>query len=226
MPAPFQRVVTARVDDEPDGRLRTTARVDDFFHGFEVALDVRDGEVVGGQATAHRHPWTTCPGAIAFVANLRGPVAEAGERAFATPRRETCVHVNDLVWLAARCHRDRRYEAVVTPARAELRRDGDVVLTWPMEGWRIVGAGLFAGLRISDPRWAATLDAVGADDDLREAVRVLRRAVHVGMGYWELDWEPVRVAADLASDFMRDTCYTFTTERLELGRKLAPTPPI
>jgi hypothetical protein len=191
-----------------------------------VTLEVRDGEVVGGQATTHRHPWTTCPGAMAFVAGLRGPVAEAGERAFATPRRETCVHVNDLVWLAARCHRARRYEATVAPALAQLRRDGEVVLHWEMEGWVVVSSSPFAGLRMTGARWAGVLDELGADDDLREAVRVLRRAIHVGMGYWELDWAPVRVAADLASDFMRDTCYTFTTERLELGRKLAATPPV
>jgi hypothetical protein len=203
-------VVPARVDAGPAGTARSIARVDDWFHGFEVALDFRGDELVNGEATAHRHPWNTCPGALASVSRLRGTADELGRAIVSAPRNSTCVHVNDLVGLAARRHRERHYEMIVSTREAELRRDGGTMLKWKLHRWTIDGTGALSGLGMSDPRWSEKLEQIGADDDLREAIKVLRRGALVAIGYYELDWDRIRVALDVPAEIMAGTCHTFS----------------
>lgn len=219
--------MSTRTEPGRRGSLRSTARVDDFFHGFEVTLDHRDGELTEAGATAHRHPWTTCPGALPSVARIRGKVSYAPVTIARTPRPHTCVHVNDLVWLAAQQHESRRYEIEVTPFEARLERDGHLVLVWQLHQWTITGSGPFAGLGISPAGWADRLDRVGgsgADPELREAVRVLRRGVLVAIGYYTLDWRSIERGTDIHAGVMADTCHTFSEDRPEQAVCLAGTP--
>ncbi len=226
MPA-FHRLVSTRTEGARRGTVRTVARVDDFLHGFEVTLDVRDGAIHRASATAHRHPWTTCPGALASVAAARGPLADAAATIADAPRDTTCVHVNDLVWLAARQHPDRRYEMEIDPFQATLERDGREVMRWPLHRWQISGTGPFAGLSLAGTGWAEALAAVdpdGADGDGREAVRVLRRGLLVAVGYYTLDWRTITRGTDVPRDVMADTCHTFSGERTEQAVCLAEAP--
>jgi hypothetical protein len=221
--APFTRAVLAGTVDGPGGTERSVATVDDHFHGFTVRLDVRAGSVIDAEATSHRHPWTTCPGAFAAVARLRGPVAAVPGAILDAGRTATCVHVNDLVWLASRTHQARRYDMEVTPLGATLRRDGAPELGWRLDDWAVVSPGPFRGMHIADRSWGRWL-AESTDDDEHEAVRLLRRAATVALGYFELDWPSFRVAADLDLRVMADSCHTFAASRAGHAVRLAAVP--
>lgn len=222
--APYTRTVQSRIVGGPAGARRSIARVDDHFHGFEVVLELRDREVVGASATSRRHPWSTCPGALASVPSLRGDPDTVSRALFDKAREHTCVHVNDLVWLASRLHEHRRYDIEITPHGASLVRDGAPLLGWRLDGWTIVSPGPLEGVFVLGPEVGERLDAQGADDELREAVRVMRRAVAVAMGYFELDWASFETAADIDWSVMVGSCHTFTEGRLPSARRLATVP--
>lgn len=221
---PYRRIVTASRRPTADGSERCTARVDDWFHGFEVVLDVRDGRITAARATAHRHPWTTCAGALPSVEALVGvPLADAATTVVRLGRAATCVHVNDLVWLAGQGHAERRYDVEVTPAAVVTSRDGDEVLRWPLAGW-VVTDGPFAGTTPFGTGFATVLDRLGADDDLREAVRVARRGAAVGCGYHTLDWPNLHRGHDVEGDVMAGTCHAFSPGVIERTVRLAEPP--
>ncbi len=220
----FRRVVSTATTIEGDGSFAATARVDDWFHGFEVTIEGRDGVAERVGASTHRHPWTTCPGALASTVGLAGPVGTLARAAVSQPSEATCVHINDLIWLAARLHPQRRYEIDVTPRSATLARDGAPLLEWKLDGWRIDGTGRFRGLGFGGEGWPEALDDVGAGGDLREAVRVMRRGVMVAMGYFELDWRRIRVGTDVPADVMADTCHTFSSPRVSVATCLVEPP--
>jgi len=222
--APYLRTVVTRVDEGPGGTSSHVARLDDHFHGFEVTLDVRGGVVIAAAATSHRAPWSTCPGALDSVARLRGPLPQVTRDLVREPRRNTCVHVNDLVWLATQGHASRRYDVEVTPTGASLHRDGEPLFGWRLDSYQIASPGPFQGLGVQDLAWAERLRAVGADDDLREAVRVLRRALLVAIGYFELPWAEVATAADSHAGTMVNSCHTFSDGTVELARRTAVPP--
>jgi hypothetical protein len=220
----YHRTVVARTEAGPAGTARSIARVDDWFHGFEVALDVRDGQVVGAEASTDKHPWTTCPGALTSVKELRGSVLDAGSAIMAAPRSGTCVHVNDLVTLAAKQHQSRHYEMFVTTRDAQLRRDGEPTLQWRLRNWSIEGTGALAGLGMSDPRWAEKLDSVGASDDLREAIKILRRGVLVAIGYYVIEWRRIHLATEVEPAYMDGTCHTFSEPNVSRATSLVAVP--
>jgi hypothetical protein len=222
---PFRRTLVAGAVAGDDGIVVSTARLDDYFHAFEAAFHVRDGEVVGASAAAYRTPWATCPGAVASVAALRGPAADVGQRLVGTDRSHTCVHLTDTAWLASRMHARREYELTATREGAHLRRDGEAALEWPLRGWLVAAPGPFEGMSPTDKRWAAVLDEIGAGDELREAVRVMRRGLLVAIGYWELDWAAFATAADAGGPNMLGTCHTYTEPQLSRSVRTARVPP-
>lgn len=204
--------------------MHSTATVDDWFHGFEVTLDFRGDELVHAAASASRHPWSTCPGALDSVTHLSGPAEDLGAAIIAAPRDTTCVHVNDLVWLASHQHEQRRYEMEVTPALATMERDGKPLLSWKLRHWTILGTGKLAGLGMSDTRWHERLDAMSAGFDLREATKVLRRGVLVAMGYYQLDWDRIERGTDVPHEIMANTCHTFSSARVASAVCMAEVP--
>ncbi|MCX7619993.1 MAG: DUF2889 domain-containing protein [Acidimicrobiales bacterium] len=222
--AVFHRSMWATTKSAPDGSFDASAGVEDWLHGFAVTIRGHDDVAAQVTATSTRHPWTTCPGALASVTTLAGPVASLPVKATELPTDATCVHLNDLVWLASRRHPERRYDIEVTRQNAELTRDGVVLLRWRLADWRIDGTGRFRGLGFPGAGWAAALDDVGADDDLREAVRVMRRAIMVAMGYFELDWRRIRVGTDVPTEVMAETCHTFTASRVASATCLVEPP--
>jgi hypothetical protein len=224
--APYTRVLLIETVDGPGGTSRSRARLDDPFHGFEVTLDVRGDGVISSAATSHRHPWTTCPGALGSVESVRGPVGGAADQVYAMPRAHTCVHVNDLVWLASQQHEQRRYEVEVTPHGAALIRDGQPLFGWRLADWVIASPGPFEGWHFADARWRACLRSTELDADTREGLRIARRAVAVAMGYYELDWLSFETAADIDWSVMAESCHTFSSTRVRLARRLVDPPDI
>jgi hypothetical protein len=91
---------------------------------------------------------------------------------------------------------------------ATLQRDGELLLQWRVEGEMIVAPDRFAGTRQRDlSRWIAEHDV---DDDLAEAIKVLRRGLHISGGRIQ----PVRQIPSAAFQGSGGgaACYSFQPE--------------
>jgi len=216
--------VQACLEPHDDGTHTLVARVDDWFHGFEVRLRCDGTEVIDASATAHRHPWSSCPGALASVARLRGPLAMVAAQLAHAPRSTSCVHVTDLVWLAAQSHGLRNYQIELDPYEATLTRDGEELLRWPLDEFKIADDGPFHGLGPGLKGWSKQLASVSADREFREAVRVMRRGMLVGVGYYTLEWSSYACGADVPHETMADSCYAFTSDRMATSDRVARVP--
>ncbi|MCZ7525528.1 MAG: DUF2889 domain-containing protein [Acidimicrobiia bacterium] len=200
--------------------------LEDDMHHFRVRLRHDGRRVVAITAEAPRSPWTTCPDAGIRLRDLEGvPLFEraTGAAAHADPRAH-CTHLFDLAGLAvahAAAGRTRRqYDAEVpvpvdSRARVRLWRDGAPVLSWTLEGGRVVDPPLYARAPWEGGflRWAdTTLDPDGA-----EAAGVLRRACRIGLGRG-MDLDRIATADELGA-LMTGICYTMQPERIGHARR-------
>lgn len=207
---------------------RVEAALEDDFHRFEVTLRHNGEEVTECTGRAVRYPWTECPGAVDALAALAGvPLLSRGTSIgdFVDPHAN-CTHLFDLAGLAvahaAAGREGREYLAAVPDrdaqwrTRAELRRDGEVVLGWDVEGIEIRGPAPYDGVRLRGGflRWADQhLDAETA-----EAATVLRRACEISMGR-HTPWDELETAAEVG-DFMLGVCHTFQPGRAEVALRV------
>ncbi len=222
-PNPFVRVIEIASEPTPGGGTRTTAQVDDWFHGFSVTVDRLGDEVVRVAADTHRHPWTTCPGALEAVGLLAGPAADLPARVAAVRRDERCTHVLDLLLLAHRSGRTRRYDVVLEPEAAWVCVDGEERLAWALDDFRIVAPGPFDRLSARRKGWRAALEKVG-DPDEREAAEVLRRGLVVGIGYYTLPWEEVEGGSGMLRRPITGSCWAFSHDRVHDSDRVARVP--
>jgi hypothetical protein len=96
---------------------------------------------------------------------------------------------------------------------ATLQRDGAPVLEWTIDGETIVSPDRFAGVRQRDlSRWIAEHDV---DDELAEAIKVLRRGLHISGGRIQ----PVRQIPSAAFQGSGGgaACFTFQPENAPLA---------
>lgn len=206
-----------RIEVVPLGDV-VEAAMEDYIHHFGVRL-AHDGErITEATATGVRVPWTTCPVGAAGIAEIAGtPLAEATvvDR-WLDDRASQCVHTVDLATVAAAHATDVAplvYEigvelAAFTERRAVLRRDGDVVLDWTVEGNDVVGGGPQAGMSLARAAFANWLTTRVVPDD-REPFVVLRRACTIAMGRY-MDLDTVAVAGDIHPG--DDSCHTYRSE--------------
>jgi hypothetical protein len=191
------------------------AAMEDHIHHFVVALHHDGILVTAAEATGVRTPWSTCPQGAAGLAALAGtPLAEVplAER-WLDDRASQCVHTVDLAGVAAAHALDEAplaYEVVVELAsfedrRAALRRDGELVLDWQLEGQRVVGSGPFAGMGLDRRSFSRWLEGRVAPED-REPVVVLRRACTIALGRL-MDLDRLAVAADARG--ADGSCHTY-----------------
>ena len=203
----------------PDYRRRVTIRPDpgvldaemeDFVHHVRLRLE-HDGTVVtAAEGIGIRLPWSTCASGAAGAGLLIGTaLRDAGDlNTWAADRSTQCVHVADLVRVAAQhAHddHDTEYEAVVSPAigagrRAVLRENGAVVLDWVIDGE------------------VPTLDGLSGLD--RERVGVLRRAVHIAPSRC-IDLDTFAVANEVRP--ADSTCFTFRPNVAVSARRMVGT---
>ncbi|MEE9609419.1 MAG: DUF2889 domain-containing protein, partial [Myxococcota bacterium] len=150
---------------------RVVADMEDDFHRFRVFLE-HDGRAVGGiRAEAIRYPWTQCPGATLPLKALVGMPLSLRSTAVGghTNPRANCTHLFDLAGLAvshAAADRERRLYDIAVPdrvggvggrTRAQLHRDGELILDWRVEGERIAQPPPFEGVVMRGSkflRWA------------------------------------------------------------------------
>jgi hypothetical protein len=189
-------------------------RVEDNVHDFAVAI-AHDGvqvkEIVG---VATRVPWTSCPFAVQALNALVGaPLAGGGPRIDAS---QQCTHLFDLARLAiAQAARGgaRRYDVTVAPepaagaARAQLRRDGGLMLDWLLQDDVVTVGDPFVGHQTSGRTiWPAGIEA---HPELIEAALILRRCLLVFRG------RPRAHVVQRASEMpdMVGACFSFQPER-------------
>lgn len=224
---------------------RTRAAVEDDFHHFAVDICHTGGMVTAVEGQANRYPWSTCPGATPqladFVGCAIGP-ALLRRRDLPDPLMH-CTHLYELALLAiAQAGRGgiRTYDVIVPdragrtrfptigadgevlrPAAgadgrmsARVRRDGTEVLAWDVEGDNIVAPEGFAGHTL----WTVMRFAIPhCDDDALEAVRVLRRGIHVAGGRIFAFEESLLASMSPAA---AGACYTFQPVRAANSRRM------
>jgi hypothetical protein len=214
------------VVEAPD---RVAAGIEDDFHYFTVELRHDGRRVVAMDAASRRWPWSTCPGAAEPLRALAGmPLSPrclaVGD--WADPR-QNCTHMFDLAGLAV-AHAARggapgttRQYDVAIPFGAQfggrhdvrLWRDGDLLLTWTLDGRDCVAPPPYSEVRWRGGflRWADEhLDA-----DAAEAAIVLRRACDIGMGRG-MDLDAVDSAEQLL-DTQGAICHTMQPGVVEVA---------
>lgn len=213
-------MTSPRLDDLPGFRRRiwiapdaaaVRAAVEDDFHHMTVILR-HDGRVISGvEGRIVRAPWTTCPGAEAVLEQtFRGvALAEAARRG---AKQANCTHLHDLAVFAA-AHAGETapilYEVLIADpvegrGAAEIRRDGEVVLGWTLDGGMTLAApSELAGKTLFELRdWIA-----GLDPQQREAARILQWASLIAHG------RQIPLAEQSDATRMPPNCYTFQPER-------------
>ena len=198
----------------------------DDAHHFAVHLRHDGARITAIEGEAVRHPWSTCPEALAPLRELVGmPLSDrataVGEHA---PARRNCTHWFDLAGLAvahAASGRDRREYACAIwgdPAvrvDATLHRDGTAVLAWRLEDGHVQGEPPFDGrpLRGGFLAWAES----ELDPELAEAAIVLRRACTIaGVRFFDLD--RATHAPDVQT--VAGQCHTYTSGTAERAKRV------
>ncbi len=177
------------------------AWLEDDFHHFGIAMHHDGDKVVAVEGQAARFPRDTCPGAVGILQEVVGMPLHQRSTALGqyTNMRMHCTHMYDLLGLAiahAACGRKhRRYEAMVPDRESldsaqlnsriggrtapQLYRDGELVMSWEVEGDLITGPAPYTGISIGRGfrEWTETLDI-----DQAEAAHVLRRAALIALG--------------------------------------------
>ena len=178
--------------------------------------------VVAVEGEGHRYPWTTCPSAVEPLRALVGAplttkLSALGEHGVA---RRNCTHLFDLSGLAiAHAARGdtgkRQYDVAIDDrdgkrTQPEVWRDGELVLTWELNGRQLLGPPPFEGvsLRGGFIAWAeATLEP-----DEAEAASILRRACDISLGrVMDLD---MFETAEMLGEQVHGTCHSFQPEML------------
>ena len=170
---------------------------DDFHHfGIEVRHDGEKVIAVDGQAA--RFPRDTCPGAVGILQEVVGMPLDKRATALGqyTNMRMHCTHLYDLLGLAiahAACGREhRRYEAMVPDREPldsanaysrvggrtapRLYRDGQLVMSWEVEGNLITGPAHVR--RYLDGAWFSGVDGIPGHRSGRSRPCVTARGTH------------------------------------------------
>lgn len=190
------------------GRVR--GDVEDDYHCMAVTVH-HDGKIATAvEPDMERAPWSTCPGA---VAQLRRTFTGVALESFAArgEKFSNCTHLHDLAVLAAAHAADDAplvYDILVSDPiagqrGAELRRNGETILSWTLAGFRFVEPQDLAGMTLDKLRpWLASLDLMR-----REAARLLRWGVMIANGRGI----PLEQQSD-ASKMPVGNCYTFQAQ--------------
>ena len=197
-----------------DGMVR--ADVEDDQHRFGVAIRHDGRQVTAIEGFPIRTPWTACVDAASVLDRLVG--MKLSPHPLAAYRhlngKLQCTHMLDMASFAiahaARGTSRREYDAKVeivtrtAPREPILRRDGEIILRWTIEGTMIRAPDNVAGQSLRTLLdWAET--AFPEPDDF-EAILVMRRAILIS-GARTVDLDRIETAAFLAP--FKGACYAF-----------------
>lgn len=203
-----------RITPEPE---RVCCELEDDYHCMRVTLwhDGVNATVIDPHM--RRAPWTTCPGAEEELkATFTG--IPLGEFAARGAQKANCTHLYDLAQLAAAHAFDKEpriYDIRVSDPlegrrRAELRRDGQVLLSWVEADFQVVEPEAMAGLSLWDLRsWMKAQEPA-----LREAAKLLRWANIIANG------RSIPIEQQSDASRMPPNCYTFQPERAAVAERI------
>lgn len=195
------------------------AAIEDDFHHYEIVLTHDHAAVTATKATSRRTPFVTCAEAGGQLALLTGHPISTRPTGLPDPHHQ-CTHMFELavIALAQAVRGGRREYDVAVPYRvlggqgsATLHCDGKLLFDWVLDGDVVTAPAEFAGSNIRTlARWAEA----HCDDEALEAVRVIRRGIHVSSGRSATQHLNSN-AVDLKQ--VRGACYVFQPERVEFG---------
>jgi hypothetical protein len=215
-----------RLDDLPGFRRRfvvtpgagwVRSDLEDDFHCMSVTLHHAGGVVTAVEPVVARAPWNTCPGAEAeavrtFTNLALDAFAARGEKI------ANCTHLYDLAILAAAHAGDEAqlvYDIRVSdPAggerRAELRRNGVVMMGWVHVDGRIVEPVALAGTGLLQMRaWIESLDPAE-----QEMAKLLRWGTLMANG------RTIPLERQSDATRMPPNCYTFQPDTARQARRI------
>lgn len=196
---------------------RVVSEVEDDYHRMRVVLAHDEVVASAVEASLIRAPWTTCPGAEAKCEQTFTGVPLA---AFPARREKStnCTHLYDLALLAAAHALDDGplvYDIHVSDPvdgrrRAEIERDGAVVLAWTDSNFRVLEPEALAGMPLNDIRaWIERLEP-----DVQEAARLLSWGSVIAHG------RTIPLERQSDASRMPPSCYTFQPERAAVARRV------
>jgi Protein of unknown function (DUF2889) len=200
------------------GTKSVHGEVEDDYHCMAVTIHHDGITATAIEPHMERAPWTTCPGAVVTLQETFTGIALA-DFAARGEKRENCTHLHDLAVLSAAHAADRSlllYDILVSDPvdgrrRAELRRNGGVVLSWVDAQYTIVEPAGLAGVRLDKLRpWIESLDAQG-----QEAARLLQWGAILAHGRSR----PLQDQSDARSIGV-DRCYTFQSRRVAFAQRI------
>lgn len=193
------------------------SEVEDDYHHMKVSVhhDTRVASSV--EASLIRAPWTTCPGAAAKCEQTFTGTALA---AFSEQRGKAsnCTHLYDLALLAAAHALDVAvlvYDIFVSDPVdgkrfAEIRRNGETVLSWSDSHFHIVEPAELAGMSIMNTRsWIDSLEP-----GKQESARLLSWGSVVAHG------RVIPIERQSDASRMPPNCYTFQPEQAARARRI------
>jgi Protein of unknown function (DUF2889) len=208
------------------------AGLEDDAHYFKVLLRHDGRQVQAIEANAPRPPWSTCADAAQPLQALVGmPLSLSclGGGAW-TNALHNCTHMFDLAGLAV-AHAARVVAGTGAPRRqydaevphggltggtreVRLRRDGELVLTWTVDGKRCLAPPPFSEVSFTGGflQWA---DRTFAPDDAEAAI-VLRRACTIGL-LRGVDLDQHDNLAEITTLAASPTCYATQPERVAIS---------
>ena len=194
-----------------------TAALEDDYHAMLVALH-HDGQVITRvESRMVREPWTTCPGAVAVLADTFTGVAlnAAAKRG---EKRTNCTHLHDLTVLAAAhalADAPVHYQIAVSDAvdgvcYADIRRNGEQVLSLSHKNDTIITPSDLAGVSLFAMRdWIAALSP-----EKQEAARLLQWGTIIAHG------RALTMAQHSDSSRIPPNCFNFQPERRDTTRRI------
>lgn len=198
------------------GARQVSAAVEDDIHCMAAILHHDGATIAAVESRTDRMPWTTCPGAAAVLAQtFTGlTLAEAPARA-RSAKRSNCTHLFDMADLAATHAADpapTTYDVLVSDpiagqSRAELRRNGKVLLAWDLQDDHVAQAEGRHLMALRD--WIAALAA-----RQHEPARILQWACLVAHGRTM----PFEDQSDATR--MPPSCFTFHPDRAPVARRI------
>ncbi len=212
-PSRFCREIHVTV--EPD---RAIGELIDDFHHFRATIEHDGAHITSVLGEALRIPWETCGGAVNPLQGLTGAPMRGSIREVArlAPARLQCTHLYDAACVAAaRAGRgvgSTVYRAVVPDrvdgrSHATLHRDGDLLLEWDLDGYRIAGPEPFTGQALAGGNLAAWAETT-FDSETCEGVLLLNRACMFAGGR-ALDLDEAARAIDVPGT-STGVCHTYS----------------
>jgi hypothetical protein len=195
------------------------AGVEDDFHHYEILL-THDGSVItSASADSIRTPFVTCFEAGAQLALLTGHPIVTRPTGLPDPHHQ-CTHMFELavVAIAQAVRGGRRQYDIAVPHRelggvgsVTLHRDGELVFDWALDGDLISMPPDYGGKNVRElARWAEA----ECDDETLEAIRVIRRGIHVSSGR---SIPPDMYVDAAAIPQILGACYVFQPIRVDRG---------